>query len=79
MTLPTGNILRAARALAGLTSVELAALAKIDASTVSRMESAGSKPVRGLAGTVDSVTKALEAKGVVFLDDGVRLVRKPRR
>jgi transcriptional regulator with XRE-family HTH domain len=79
MVLPTGNILRAARALAGLTSVELAALAKIDASTVSRMESSGIKPVGGLAGTVDSVIKALEAKGVAIDTDGVRLVRKPRR
>ena len=77
--MPTGNILRAARALAGLTSVELAALARIDASTVSRMESSGNKPVGGLAGTVDNVKRALEAKGIVFLDDGVRLVRKPRR
>ena len=77
--MPTGNILRAARALAGLTSVELAALAKIDASTISRMESSGIKPVGGLAETVDRVTRALEAKGVAIEPDCVRLVRKPRR
>jgi transcriptional regulator with XRE-family HTH domain len=76
--LPTGNMLRAARALAGLKAGELAALAKIDASTVSRMENSGAKPVRGQAGTVDSVIRALEAKGVVIEADGVRLVRKPR-
>jgi predicted transcriptional regulator len=79
MVLPTGNLLRAARALAGLTSVELAKLAKIDASTISRMESTGTGTVRAMAGNVDSVLKALEAKGVVIEVDCVRLVRKPRR
>jgi transcriptional regulator with XRE-family HTH domain len=76
--LPTGNMLKAARALADLTSVELARLAKIDASTISRMETSGARPVRGQAGTVDAVVRALEAKGVVIESDGVRL-RKPRR
>ena len=61
--LPSGNILRAARALAGLTAVELAALADVDQSTISRMESTGVKPVRGQVGTVDAVTRALEAQG----------------
>jgi transcriptional regulator with XRE-family HTH domain len=75
--LPTGNMLKAARALAGLTSVELARLARVDASTISRMETSGSRPVRGQAGSVDSVVRALEAKGVVIEADGVRL-RKPR-
>src|SRR5262249_36940160 len=75
--LPTGHQLKAARALAGLTSVKLAALAKIDASTLSRMESSGIKPVRGLAGSVDAVIRALEAKGVVIeADGGVRPIHK---
>jgi transcriptional regulator with XRE-family HTH domain len=56
--LPTGNQLRAARALADLTSVELARLANIDASTISRMESSGPRPVRGQAATVDAVVGA---------------------
>ena len=76
--MPTGNMLKAARALAGLTSVELARLAKVDASTISRMETSGARPVRGQAGSVDSVVRALEAKGVVIESDGVR-PRKPRR
>ena len=76
--MPTGNMLKAARALAGLTSVELARLAKVDASTINRMETSGARPVRGQAGSVDSVVRALEAKGVVIESDGVRL-RKPRR
>jgi hypothetical protein len=42
------------------------------------MESAGTRPVRAMAGNVDSVFKALEAKGVVIERDCVRLV-KPRR
>ena len=58
-------MLKAARALAGLTSVELARLANIDASTISRMETSGARPVRGEAGSVDSVVRALEARGVV--------------
>lgn len=76
--LPTGNLLRAARALAGLTSVQLAALAGVDASTISRLESSRAKPVRGLAESVDRVIHVLEAKGVVIESDGVRL-KKPRR
>jgi transcriptional regulator with XRE-family HTH domain len=77
--LPTGDLLRAARALASLTAVELGRLAKVDPSTISRLESYGSKPVRGLAETVDSVVRALEARGVAIEADGVRLIRKPRR
>ena len=49
-----------------------------NASTISRMESTGQRPVRGQAGTVDAVVRALEASGVVIEHDGVRL-RKPRR
>jgi transcriptional regulator with XRE-family HTH domain len=82
MTLPTGNLLRAARALAGLRSAQLAALAKIDQSTLSRMESTGRKPVRGHAGTVDSVVRTLKAHGVRISDDpaGECLEKKaPRR
>lgn len=78
MALPTGNMMRAARALAGLTSVELARLAGIDQSTISRMEMFGRKTVGGHAGTVDSVMKALREKGVEITDDGVRLTRRPR-
>jgi succinyl-CoA synthetase alpha subunit len=56
----------------------VAALAGVDQSTISRMESTGHRPVKGHAGTVDAVMRALEAKGVVIEQDGVRL-RKPRR
>jgi transcriptional regulator with XRE-family HTH domain len=79
MTLPTGNLLRAARALAGLKAGELAKLAKIDASTVSRLESAGAGRVRGQAQTIDDVVQALKSRGVEISETGVNLVGKPRR
>jgi len=44
------------------------------------MESSGIKPVRGLAGSVDAVIRALEAKGVVIeADGGVRPIHKRGR
>jgi len=49
--------LRAARALAGLKPTELARLAKIDASTISRLESGRHKNARGMATTVDSLAQ----------------------
>jgi transcriptional regulator with XRE-family HTH domain len=69
MVLPTGNQLKAARALAGLKGTELARLAKVDASTLSRLESARAKNVRGMAKTVDAVVQALNRKGVRIVDD----------
>jgi transcriptional regulator with XRE-family HTH domain len=79
MALPTGNQLKAARALAGLGSGELAALADIDPSTLSRMESSGHLPIRGQAPKVDAVITQLKARGVEITEDGVRLISKPRR
>jgi transcriptional regulator with XRE-family HTH domain len=79
MALPTGNILRAARALAGLKAAELAKLADIDQSTISRMETFGRTTVGGHAGTVDAVVKALAHRGVEITEDGVRLIKKPSR
>jgi transcriptional regulator with XRE-family HTH domain len=78
MALPTGNMLRAARALAGLKASELAALAKIDTSTISRLEASRHKSVRGQAQTVEAVQNALLRRGVRVTDEGVMFV-KPRR
>ncbi len=78
MALPTGNMLRAARALAGLRGTELAKMAGVDASTVSRLESSRAKSVRGQAETVDRVIHALLRRGVRITEDGVLFVRKPR-
>jgi transcriptional regulator with XRE-family HTH domain len=75
---PTGNMLKAARALAGLTGAQLAAMAEIDVSTISRMESAGHSSVRGQGRTVELVIRALRERGVEITDDGVRLMKRPR-
>jgi transcriptional regulator with XRE-family HTH domain len=72
-------MLRAARALAGLTAGQLAKLAEIDASTISRLEGARRNEVGGQAMTVDRVVGALLKKGVQITDDGVFFVRKPHR
>ena len=69
----------AGRALAGLTSAELAKLAKVDASTISRMESSGAGSVHALADSLERVVRALEAKGVIIENDGVRLAKKRTR
>jgi transcriptional regulator with XRE-family HTH domain len=77
MALQTGNTLKAARALAGLKSAELAALAKVDPTTISRLESSKHKPVRGYAATVDAVREVLRKHGVEYDEGGVYLVKRP--
>ena len=79
MTLPSGNLLRAGRALAGLKASELAKLAGLDPSTISRLENAGSRSVRGQAQTVDAVVQALAHKGIEISADGVRLIKGRRK
>ena len=80
MVLPTGNMLRAARALAGLKGTELADLAGVNQATISRMENFGRKTVGGYAGTIDAVVRALAHKGVEIVgDDTLRLTKRPRR
>jgi hypothetical protein len=68
--------------LAGLKATELARLAKIDASTISRLESARHKNVRGQAQTVDAVVQALNRKGVRIVDEETQtavVIKKSRR
>jgi transcriptional regulator with XRE-family HTH domain len=80
MALPTGFQLRAARALAGLNAAELARVAGIDASTISRLESSRHKTVTGMAQTVEAVLRALAHKGVRINEDGsISPIKKPRR
>jgi hypothetical protein len=71
--------LKSARALAGLEQRQVAARARVDATTLYRMEACGSKPVRGHAGNVESVVEVLRKAGVEITDDGVRLIKKPHR
>lgn len=77
--LTTGNQLRAARALAGLTQVELAERAKLNPNTIRDMEARGEAVLRSSLETVRAVQLALEAAGVEFLNGdrpGVRVKAK---
>ena len=70
--------IRAARMLLGLSQQELAKLASLSVVTVKRVEAAGRK-FRGTAETSARMRRALDAAGVVFIDEdstsgpGVRL------
>jgi transcriptional regulator with XRE-family HTH domain len=78
--LPSGHMLKSARALAGLTAVQLAKLARLDASTISRMESAGPKPVRAMGHNIEAVLQALDQNGVeIDPANGIVRLKKPRR
>jgi transcriptional regulator with XRE-family HTH domain len=79
MRLPyTGRMLAAARMLAGLEQQELAKLAKISASTISRMEAAQGETVSAHPKNIEAVLTVLERKGVVIEEDGIRLKGKRR-
>jgi transcriptional regulator with XRE-family HTH domain len=73
--------MRAARGLLGLSQDELAQRANLSVVTVKRLEAAGTE-IRGSAQSAARIQRALEAQGVVFIDQdethgpGVRL-RKP--
>jgi transcriptional regulator with XRE-family HTH domain len=82
--LTTGNQLKAARVLAEIEQLALAALVGVNVNTIRNMEASGSGAIAGRAQTVQAVQRALEAAGVEFLNHGqpgVRLMRgadKPR-
>lgn len=71
--------IRAARGLLSISSEELATMCSVGWATIRRFESAaGIPPSRG--GTLERVTRALEAAGIEFIGDpvkspGVRLRR----
>ena len=54
-------------------------LADVHVSTLVRLEAAGWKVAPGNATTIDRVTTVLENKGVEFIENGVRLTKRPRR
>ena len=69
--------LRAARGLLGWSQSQLAKVSDVGLSTVRRMEGSDG-PLRGTAGNVWKVQRALEDAGVIFIDEndegpGVRL------
>lgn len=63
----TGSQLAAARALTGLGQAELAELAHISAPTLRRME-ASKGAVEGMKNNIAAVVRALNERGVIFLD-----------
>lgn len=72
----TGNNLRAAMNLAGLTTAKLALASKVSPAIIIRMEGTANKPFADAA-TIDKVIQALKLKGVAINEDGVHLVPKP--
>ena len=79
--LTTGNQLKAARALTGLSQGELAKRARVNINTIYSMEKKGEETLTSGFDIVTRVAKALEAMGVEFLNHdapGVRLHKKRR-
>ncbi|MGA2792241.1 MAG: helix-turn-helix transcriptional regulator [Roseiarcus sp.] len=73
----TGRQIAAARTLLGMNQPQLAERANISVPTLKRME-ASEGPASGLANNVLAVRRALEAAGVIFVEEngdgpGVRL------
>jgi transcriptional regulator with XRE-family HTH domain len=70
--------IKAARALIGLSQDDLAKRSGIGLATLKRVEAAGSE-LTGTAQTMARIQRALEAKGIIFIDQdgsngpGVRL------
>ena len=71
----TGNLLRAARVLAGLGRGQVAAQAGLPRDAVLDLESAGASPLRRDDPAARQVRAALERAGVEFLEDGAPGVR----
>jgi transcriptional regulator with XRE-family HTH domain len=76
MLLKTGNQLRAARVLAGLTQSQLAKRCGMHVNSISAMEKRGSASLTSGLDTLTEVVRALESLGVEFTNGeaiGVRL------
>lgn len=65
--LKTGNQLRAARALVGMSQSEVAELAGVHLNTISGMEKRGPNLLTSAFDVVARVAKVLEAAGVMFI------------
>ena len=78
MAIPTGNQVKAARILIGMEQRQLAKQAGLNPATLSRMESSGSKTVRGHGSTIQAVIEALARNGVEIEEDAIRLKPKGR-
>jgi transcriptional regulator with XRE-family HTH domain len=73
--LTTGNQLKAARALAGISQAQLARAAEINVTTISAMESKGTATLGSGLDTIKAVMNVLEAAGLELLDNGQPGVR----
>jgi transcriptional regulator with XRE-family HTH domain len=73
--LTTGNQLKAARALAGISQAELARAAEINVTTISAMEGKGAGVLGSGLDTIKAVMDALDAAGVDLLNHGQPGVR----
>ena len=82
MLLKTGNQLRAARVLAGLTQSELAKRCGMHLNSLSAMEKRGAKTLTSGLDTLNEIVRALESLGIEFTNGdaiGVRLNMKASR
>ena len=82
MLLKTGNQLRAARVLAGLTQSELAKRCGIHTNSISAMEKRGAESLTSGLDTLNEVVRALELLGIEFTNGdaiGVRMHPKLSR
>ncbi|KAB2664181.1 hypothetical protein F9K91_14860 [Brucella tritici] len=73
--LTTGNQLKAARALIGVEQKEIAEASGVHVNTIRSMEASGLAPIAGRSQNVQAVQRALEAKGIEFLNHGKPGVR----
>src|SRR5262245_3770277 len=71
----TGNQLRAGRALADLSMEDLAARARLSRRTLSKWEGSSNAAVDAMVAHLSRALDVLEAEGVEFSDNGVRLAR----
>jgi transcriptional regulator with XRE-family HTH domain len=73
--LTTGNQLKAARALVGLSQGDLAGRARVNINTISSMEKQGAETLTSGLDVVTRVAQALEVLGIEFIDHGEPGVR----
>ena len=67
----TPEVCRAARALAGMTQRELAASADVSAQTIADFERGARNPH---ANNIKAIRRTFEIKGILFVEEGDRIV-----
>jgi predicted transcriptional regulator len=72
VVMPTGEQIRAARAMLGWSVATLASKAGVSWRTIQRAEAAGNQVPRMHIATVEKIQGALEAEGIEFLRAGQR-------